>query len=122
MRVSVTLGCSPAKPAKRLLFIFCDALSQVVHGTEEPLRTSITTLGQRLKLTQCGSMVTSLASGDTFVASGETLNGHGVEPDIVVLPRQSDLSQGRDSVFEAALAWVREPEPERAPSRKETPR
>jgi len=76
----------------------------------------------RYQLSYWLGMTYVLASGDTFVASGETLNGHGVEPDIVVLPRQSDLSQGRDSVFEAALAWVREPEPERAPSRKETPR
>lgn len=49
-----------------------------------------------------------LASGDTFVASGETLNGHGVEPDQVVLPLQSDLVEGRDTLFEVALAWLRE--------------
>lgn len=52
----------------------------------------------------------TVASGDTFVASGETLNGHGVEPDVVVLPLQSDLVEGRDTVFEAALAWLREDE------------
>jgi hypothetical protein len=52
-----------------------------------------------------------LASGDTFVPSGETLNGHGVDPDVRVLPLQSDLAQGRDTVFEAALAWLREPAP-----------
>lgn len=52
-----------------------------------------------------------LASGDTFVPSGETLNGHGVEPDERVLPLQSDLSQDRDTVFEAALAWIREDAP-----------
>lgn len=50
----------------------------------------------------------TVASGDTFVPSGETLNGHGVEPDVVVLPLQSDLVEGRDTVFEAALAWLRE--------------
>lgn len=51
-----------------------------------------------------------LASGDTFVPSGATLNGHGVEPDVVVLPLQSDLVAGRDTLFEAALAWLREPD------------
>ncbi len=48
-----------------------------------------------------------MAAGDTFDATGLTRNGRGVEPDIIVLPRQSDLYAGKDSVFEAALAWVR---------------
>jgi hypothetical protein len=56
-----------------------------------------------------------LASGDTFMPGGETHNGHGVEPDVVVLPLQSDLAAGRDSVFEAALAWLREPPEEPLP-------
>lgn len=50
----------------------------------------------------------SMATGDTFDPGGRTLNGRGVEPDVVVRPRQSDLLVGRDSVFEAALAWIRE--------------
>lgn len=49
-----------------------------------------------------------LASGDTYVAGGQTLNGFGVEPDEVVLPKQSDLMIGKDTVYEAALAWVRQ--------------
>lgn len=36
------------------------------------------------------------------------LNGHGVEPDFVVLPLQSDLMDGKDTVYDAALAWVRQ--------------
>ena len=48
------------------------------------------------------------AVGDTYAADGRTLNGHGVEPDVVVLPTQSDLLAGKDTVYEAALAWVRE--------------
>jgi hypothetical protein len=48
-----------------------------------------------------------IAVGDTFVGDGSTHNGRGVEPDVVVLPKQSDLLAGKDSVFEAALAWVR---------------
>ena len=48
-----------------------------------------------------------LASGDTFTADGVSHNGKGVEPDELVLPRQSDLVRGIDTVFEAALAWIR---------------
>lgn len=49
----------------------------------------------------------SIAVGDTLFHTGETLNGQGVAPDEVVLPRQSDLLAGRDTVHAAALAWVR---------------
>jgi hypothetical protein len=53
------------------------------------------------------SMGYVMAVGDDILADGTTHNGRGVEPDVVVLPRQSDLLAGKDSVFEAALAWVR---------------
>lgn len=49
-----------------------------------------------------------MAVGDTFDPTGMSLNGKGVEPDILVLPKQSDLMAGRDTVYEAALAWVRQ--------------
>lgn len=49
-----------------------------------------------------------IATGDTFDATGQTRNGRGVEPDIIVLPRQSDLIAGRDTVFEAAMQWIRQ--------------
>lgn len=48
-----------------------------------------------------------LASGDTIAFDGRALIGHGVEPDELVLPRQSDLLAGKDTLHEAALAWVR---------------
>lgn len=48
-----------------------------------------------------------IAVGDTFLPDGSTANGTGVPPDVVVLPKQSDLLAGKDTVFEAALAWVR---------------
>lgn len=48
------------------------------------------------------------ASGDTVGADGSALIGHGVEPDVTLLPRQSDLVAGKDTLFEAALAWVRQ--------------
>lgn len=47
-------------------------------------------------------------SGDTIGADGSSLLGHGVAPDVTLLPRQSDLVAGKDTLFEAALAWVRQ--------------
>jgi hypothetical protein len=49
-----------------------------------------------------------IASGDTIAFDGRALIGHGVEPDVVILPRQSDLLAGKDTLHEAALAWVRQ--------------
>jgi C-terminal processing protease CtpA/Prc len=49
-----------------------------------------------------------MAVGDDILADGSTHNGRGVQPDVVVLPKQSDLLVGKDTVFEAALAWVRQ--------------
>jgi C-terminal processing protease CtpA/Prc len=49
----------------------------------------------------------SLASGDFIGADGRPNIGHGVEPDEVLLPKQSDLMVGKDTVYERALAWVR---------------
>ncbi len=48
-----------------------------------------------------------IAVGDDILPDGSTHNGRGVEPDVVVLPRQSDLLSSKDTVFEAAIAWVR---------------
>ncbi len=50
----------------------------------------------------------SIAVGDTIDANGQTLNGRGVAPDVVVAPKQSDLLAGHDTVYDAALAWVRQ--------------
>jgi hypothetical protein len=54
-----------------------------------------------------GGFGVQLASGDTVCVDGEARIGHGVEPDEVVLCKQSDLLQGRDTIYERALAWVR---------------
>jgi hypothetical protein len=54
------------------------------------------------------SMSYVIATGDTYAPDGSTLNGSGVTPDVVVLPKQSDLVAGKDTVFEAALGWVRQ--------------
>ncbi|MEP7123043.1 MAG: hypothetical protein ABJE95_19100 [Byssovorax sp.] len=47
------------------------------------------------------------AVGDDILPDGTTHNGRGVQPDQVVLPKQSDLLIGKDTVFEAGLSWVR---------------
>ncbi|MBK6519621.1 MAG: hypothetical protein IPG04_37180 [Polyangiaceae bacterium] len=49
-----------------------------------------------------------IAVGDTLDVTGLSRNGRGVEPDFVVVPLQSDLIAAKDTVFEAALAWIRE--------------
>jgi hypothetical protein len=49
-----------------------------------------------------------VASGDSISATGETLIGNGVAPDELVVQKQSDLLGGKDSIHEAALAWVRQ--------------
>ncbi|NUO53693.1 MAG: hypothetical protein HOV80_33005 [Polyangiaceae bacterium] len=48
-----------------------------------------------------------MAVGETFDATGRSLGGHGVEPDQIVLPKQSDLLAGRDTLFDVAIGWVR---------------
>lgn len=48
-----------------------------------------------------------MASGDTISFEGSALIGHGAEPDEIVLPLQSDLLHGRDTIYLRALDWVR---------------
>lgn len=55
-----------------------------------------------------GGMSFQFASGDTIGFDGQALIGHGVIPDEVILPKQSDLLAGKDTLHEAALAWVRQ--------------
>jgi C-terminal processing protease CtpA/Prc len=54
-----------------------------------------------------GSLALRMARGDTISYRGTPLIGKGVEPDEVVLQKQSDLLHGRDTIYRAALAWVR---------------
>jgi hypothetical protein len=49
----------------------------------------------------------TMAAGDAYLPDGATASGTGVLPDVIVLPTQSDLLAGKDTVYEAALAWVR---------------
>jgi len=55
-----------------------------------------------------GGLRFQFASGETITDEGEPLIGQGVLPDEIVEQKQSDLVQGKDSLHEAALAWVRE--------------
>jgi hypothetical protein len=54
-----------------------------------------------------GGMNWQFGSGDYIREDGTTHIGEGVLPDEELLPRQSDLLDGRDTVYERALAWVR---------------
>ncbi len=55
-----------------------------------------------------GDVSFQFASGDTISKDGAALIGHGVIPDEIVEQKQSDLLAGKDSIHEAALAWVRQ--------------
>jgi hypothetical protein len=70
------------------------------HGTAGAFSTYI-------ELGWWAGLSLQLASGDTIGFDGSALIGHGVQPDVVVEQRQSDLMQGKDTIWEAALAWVR---------------
>lgn len=59
------------------------------------------------ELTYYGGISLQLASGDSIGADGTPLIGRGVVPDVVVLQTQSDLLAGKDTIHEAALAWLR---------------
>ncbi|HEX7666259.1 MAG TPA: hypothetical protein VF407_17155, partial [Polyangiaceae bacterium] len=50
-----------------------------------------------------------VASGDLIRADGTSHLGHAVTPTDPMLPKQSDLVVGKDTVYEAALAWLRTP-------------
>ncbi len=56
---------------------------------------------------QFWSLSWQIASGDSISQAGEGLIGHGVVPDQIVLQTQSDLLAGKDTIHEAALAWLR---------------
>ncbi len=54
-----------------------------------------------------GNTALQFADGDTVSFEGQTKLGTGAAPDEIVVPLQSDLLQGRDTIYERALAWVR---------------
>ncbi|MBI5535864.1 MAG: hypothetical protein HY898_24305 [Deltaproteobacteria bacterium] len=54
-----------------------------------------------------GGLLWSISAEDSISPEGIALSGHGVIPDELVVPLQSDLVSGKDTVHDAALAWVR---------------
>jgi hypothetical protein len=54
-----------------------------------------------------GGLRWSISAEDSISPEGMPLTGHGVVPDEIVVPLQSDLVQGKDTLHEAAMAWVR---------------
>ncbi len=54
-----------------------------------------------------GGLLWSLAAQDSISPEGVTMTGHGVIPDELILPTQSDLLKGRDTLHDAAVAWIR---------------
>jgi hypothetical protein len=50
-----------------------------------------------------------LASGDLVRTDGTTHLGEGVLPAEEIVPKQSDLLAGKDTVYERALTWLRTP-------------
>ncbi len=55
-----------------------------------------------------GNLAWQFGSGDFIQADGAAQLGHGVQPDEMILPKQSDLIAGKDTVALRALAWIRE--------------
>lgn len=70
------------------------------HGTAGAFSTFFT-------LSFWGDLSAQFACGDTIGYDGEARIGHGVDPDEVVVLKQSDLIRGRDTIYERALQWVR---------------
>jgi Peptidase family S41 len=56
-----------------------------------------------------GGLRFQFAAGDFLRNDGTTHLGEGVAPDEEVLPKQSDLIVGRDTVVQRALAWLKQP-------------
>ena len=54
-----------------------------------------------------GGLSWRMASGDLMMPDGSTHLGMGVQPDEEIVPLQSDLLAGVDTVYAHALAWVR---------------
>jgi hypothetical protein len=54
-----------------------------------------------------GGLSWRMASGDLMMPDGSTHLGKGAQPDEEIVPRQSDLLGGIDTVYARALDWVR---------------
>lgn len=68
---------------------------------------SMGAFGTFMQYSLWGVMRWSISIEDAIAPDGTVLTTHGVEPDQVVVPKQSDLLAGKDTVEAAALAWLR---------------
>ncbi|AKU93631.1 hypothetical protein AKJ09_00295 [Labilithrix luteola] len=70
-------------------------------------RTTAGAFSSYLAFSSFGGFTFRIASGDFVEASGALRLGRGIASDEEILPKQSDLLVGKDTVYERALAWLR---------------
>lgn len=104
------------------LAILVDGLSgstsEILAGGLKDLKRA-TIIGTRTMGAALPSVVVRLPNKDGFQyaianylsTGGKALEGHGVEPDLVVPLTQKSLLSGRDLVIDVAVAWVRAQQP-----------
>jgi len=68
---------------------------------------SMGAFGTFMQYSTWGVMRWSLGIEDSITPDGTLLCTHGVDPDQVVVQKQSDLLAGKDSLHEAAMSWLR---------------
>jgi carboxyl-terminal processing protease len=102
-------------PVAVLVDGFTASTSEILAGGLQDLKRA-RIFGQRTAGAALPSQIEKLPNGDGFqyaVANyisegGRQLEGNGVTPDVEVPFDRKALSEGRDPVLEAALAWVRQ--------------
>jgi hypothetical protein len=68
---------------------------------------SMGAFGTFMQYSTWGVMRWSVGIEDSITPDGTLLCTHGVDPDQLVLQKQSDLLAGKDSVHDAAMTWLR---------------
>jgi hypothetical protein len=68
---------------------------------------SMGAFGTFMQYSTWGVMRWSVGIEDAITPDGILLSTHGVDPDELVVPKQSDLLAGKDTIHEAAMAWLR---------------
>lgn len=68
---------------------------------------SMGAFGTFVQYSPWGVMRWSIGIEDAITPEGVVLSTRGVDPDEVVVPKQSDLLAGKDTVHEAAMVWLR---------------
>ncbi|MEB2310671.1 MAG: S41 family peptidase [Sorangiineae bacterium] len=68
---------------------------------------SMGAFGTFMQYSLWGVMRWSVGIEDAITPDGTLLCTHGVDPDVRLAPTQSDLLSGKDTIAEAAIAWLR---------------